>query len=83
MHLLFRQVLLCIDGRYRALGNAYGAINALVWVDGEEVGALPKAVDGTDVNAIGVLALDTGFGNDVCHKQRRDRVSCKANILSA
>ena len=51
----------------RALGDAHGAVDALVRVDRQEVRALAEAVDRTHVHAIGVLAADAGFENDVGH----------------
>ena len=61
-HVLFRD-----DGIDRALGNADRAVDAFVRIDGEEIRALTEAVNGADINAIGVLAADAGFGNDVGH----------------
>jgi hypothetical protein len=65
--LVCRHVFFSIDGRHGALWDAHGAVNALVWVNGEEVGAFAEAIYGANVYAIGVLTTDTGFGNDVCH----------------
>jgi hypothetical protein len=56
-----------VDGAYRALRNTHRAVDALVWVDGEEVRAFAEAVDGTNVHTVGVLTLDTGFGDYVRH----------------
>jgi hypothetical protein len=36
-------------------------------MDHEEVGALVETVDGADLYAIGVFAVDTGFCDDVWH----------------
>src|SRR6478735_8705511 len=60
-------VFLGNDGVDRALGDADGAVDALVGVDGEEVGPLTEAIDGADVDAVGVLAADAGFEDDVGH----------------
>jgi hypothetical protein len=27
-----------------------------------------KAIDGTDIDAVGVFALDAAFGDDMCHR---------------
>jgi hypothetical protein len=61
VELVARHVFLGQDGVDRALGDADGAVDALVGVDGEEVGALAEAVDGADIDAVGVLAADAGF----------------------
>jgi hypothetical protein len=65
--LAFWHVFFCVDGVHRALRDAHRTVDALVWVDGEEVGALAEAVDGTNVHTVGVLTLDTGFGDYVRH----------------
>src|SRR5688572_5832494 len=51
----------------RALGLAHAAVDALVGVDDEHVGALVEAVDRADLDAVHVLALDAVFGHDVSH----------------
>ena len=68
MSLILRQVVLGIDRVDRALGNAQGAVYALVWIDHQAVRPLIKAVHGADLNTVGVLALNTGFGNYVGHE---------------
>ena len=35
-----------------------------------KVGPFAKTIHWADVDAIGVLAVDTGFGNDVCHGRK-------------
>jgi hypothetical protein len=61
------QVFFGKDGVDWALGNAHGAVDALIGVDGQEVGAFAKAIHGANVHTVGVFALDTGFGNNVGH----------------
>src|SRR6266850_144627 len=51
----------------RALGLADPAVDALVGVDHQHVLALVEAVDGADLDAVHVLALDAVFGDDVGH----------------
>ena len=65
--LAFGHIFFGVDGVHRALRDAHRAVDALVWVDGEEVGAFAEAVDGTNVHTVGVLTLDTGFGDYVRH----------------
>ena len=65
--LVGRQVFLGIDGVDGALGDAHGAVDALIGVDGQEVGAFAEAVHWANVHTVGVFALDTGFGNNVGH----------------
>ena len=60
-------VFLGNDGVDRALGDADGAVDALVGVDGQEVRAFTEAVDRADVDAVGVLAADARFEDDVGH----------------
>jgi hypothetical protein len=61
------QVFFGINGVDRALGDAHGAVDALIGVDGQEVGAFAEAVHRANVHTVGVFALDTGFGNNVGH----------------
>src|SRR5947207_183051 len=55
------------DGIGRALGLADAAVDALVGMDHQHVVALVEAVDGADLHAVHVLALDAVFGDDVSH----------------
>ena len=61
------QLLLGEDRLHRALGLAQRAVDALLRVDGEKVRTFVKAVDGADLDAIHVLALDAVFGDDEGH----------------
>jgi hypothetical protein len=61
------QVFFCIDGIDGAFGNAHSAVDALIGVNGQKVGAFAEAVHGADVHAVGVFAADTGFRNNVGH----------------
>jgi hypothetical protein len=65
--LVRRQIFLGIDRVDGAFGNAHGAIDALIGIDGQEVRAFAEAVHRANVHAVGVLALDTGFGNNMGH----------------
>src|SRR5487761_2248408 len=69
--LLVRNIVLGEDRLDRALRNAERAIDALVGIDDEEVGALAEAIDGAYVDAVGVLAADAAFGDDVGHDSER------------
>src|SRR5690242_15784803 len=51
----------------RAFRLADAAIDAFVGMNDEHVLALVEAIDGADFDAIHVLALDAGFGDDVGH----------------
>jgi hypothetical protein len=65
-------IFFCVDRIDRTFGNADGAVNALIGVDGQEVGAFAEAVHGANVDAIGVFAFDTGFGDGMCHVEYFD-----------
>jgi hypothetical protein len=60
-------VFLGQDGVDRALGDAHRAVDALVGIDGQEIRALAEAIDRANIDAIGVLAADARFGDDVGH----------------
>src|SRR4029077_18799927 len=65
---------LCIrlDGLGRAFRLANTAINALVGMNDEHIFALVEAIDGTHLDAIGVLALNAVFGDDISHRKLRN-----------
>src|SRR5687768_3572122 len=69
--LVRRHVVLGEDRLDRALGDAQRAVDALVGIDHQEIGALAEAVDGADVDAVGVLAPDARLGDDVSHERER------------
>src|SRR5581483_3944405 len=56
-----------LDRVDRALRLAHPAVDALVGVDDEHILTLVEAIDGTDLDAIGVLALDAVLVDDVGH----------------
>src|SRR6266700_6577523 len=67
--LLLGHVFLGQDRVHRALGDAHGAIEAFIRVDHQHVRPLVEAVDGADIDAVGVLALDAALGDDVSHRE--------------
>jgi hypothetical protein len=75
--LIVGHVFLGEDRIHRALGDADGAVDALVWVDDQKVWPFAKAVDGADVHAIGEATFDAGFCDDVCHGD----VACAKSII--
>src|SRR5437660_3975840 len=66
--LLLGQVFLGYDCVHRAFGDAHGAIDALIRIDHQHIRALVDAIDGADVDAVGVFALDAAFRDDVGHR---------------
>src|SRR6266496_3002405 len=58
----------CIDRVHRTLGDAHRAIDAFVRVDHQHVRPLVEAIDGADIDAVGVFALDAAFHDDVGHR---------------
>jgi hypothetical protein len=61
-NIFFRQY--CID---RAFGNANCTVDAFIGIDDQKIGAFTKAIDGANIDAIRVLALDAFFSDDVGH----------------
>src|SRR6185503_10526528 len=53
----------------RAFRLAHTAVDALVRMDHEHVLTLEETVHGADFDAVHVLALDAGFGDDVGHRR--------------
>jgi len=56
-----------IDRAHWTLWHADRAIDAFIRIDHQEIRAGVEAVHGADSDAVGVFALDAGFGNDVRH----------------
>jgi len=67
IHLILGYIVFGKNRLDRAFSHAKGAINAFSGVDHQKIRALAEAIHGTDIHAIGVFALDAGFGNDVGH----------------
>src|SRR5690348_6609287 len=65
--LIVRHVVFGKDRLDGTFGDAQRAVDALVGIDDQEVRPFAKAIDGTDVHAVGVLATDTALGDDVGH----------------
>src|SRR5690606_34168647 len=51
----------------RAFWHTDRAVDAFVGVDHQEVRAFPEAIHRAYIDAVGVFAFDTVFGNDVSH----------------
>src|SRR5437870_7250750 len=66
----------------RALGLADAAVDAFVRMDHQHVVALVEAVDGADLHAVHVLALDAVFGDDVSPLFFVDRCTVSGSGLS-
>src|SRR3990167_3165121 len=60
-------LVLRVNGIGGAFRLAQGAVDALVWVDDQEIGAFVEAVNRAYFNAVGVFALDAVFGNNKGH----------------
>src|SRR4029453_6688736 len=71
LRLIGRDVVLREDRLHRALGHAQRAVDALIRIDDQEVRPFAEAIDRADVDAVGILAADAGFGDDVSHWLRR------------
>ena len=65
--LIARNIIFSINGIYWALWDAYCAVNALVRINDQKIGTFAEAVDWANIDAVGVFAADTGFGNNVSH----------------
>jgi len=57
-----------LDSLGGPLGFANATVDALVRMNDEHVFAFVEAINRTDFDAIGVLALDTVFGDDISHR---------------
>ena len=65
--LVIRHIFFGIDGIDGAFRDADRTVNAFIGVNHQKVGALLEAVDRADIDAVGVAALDAGFGDNVGH----------------
>src|SRR5579864_3367866 len=61
-----------LDRVGRALRLAHAAIDAFVRMDDQHVLALVEAIHGAYLDAVGIFALDAGFGDDVSHPGLRN-----------
>ncbi|GCC47638.1 hypothetical protein chiPu_0031496, partial [Chiloscyllium punctatum] len=61
-----------LDGVGRTFRLAYAAIDAFVRMDDQHVLALVEAIDGADLDAVGIFTLDAGFSDDVGHPKLRN-----------
>ena len=61
-------VVLCKNRFDRAFRDAQGAIDTLIRVDDEHIGPLAETIDRTNVDAVGIFALDARFSDDVSHE---------------
>ena len=57
-----------LDGVHWAFRLAHPAIDALVGVDHQHIGALIEAIHGANFNAVGIFAFDAYFGDDISHR---------------
>jgi hypothetical protein len=67
---LFGKLVFRIDGFHRTDRNARVTVDALLGLNREEVRAFVEAIYGANLDAIGVLAVDAGLGNDVRHTEK-------------
>ena len=79
-------IVLGINGIDGALWNANRAIDALIGIDYQEIGAFAKAVYWANIHAVSVFAAYAGFGNDVSHGDFKVKAvqppGCKTSILA-
>ena len=65
---LFGDIVFVEDGFDRSLGNAGLTIDAFVRMDIEDLFTLVEALDRANDDAVGVLASEARFANDVGHE---------------
>ena len=66
----FLRYIVFMENRFhRTLGNARFTVDAFIRMDVKHFFAFVKALHRADDNAIRVLAVKTGFGNDVGHDE--------------
>jgi hypothetical protein len=65
--LVIRHIFFSVDGIDGALRDADRTVNALIGIDDQKIRSFTEAVDRADIDAVGVAALDAGFGDNVGH----------------
>ena len=65
--LSFGDLIFCEDCAYGTLRLTEGAVDALIWVDHEEVGAFIETVYRTNLYTVCVFALDAVVADDKGH----------------
>ena len=63
----FGDLVFCKDRAYGALRLTESAVNALVWMDHQEVGAFIETVYRTNLDTVCVFALDAVVADDKGH----------------
>ena len=62
-----RDIFLRENGLDRAFGDAGAAVDTDFRVDDEHLGFFMETIDRADGDAVGVLAFDAGFANNMGH----------------
>ncbi len=62
-----RRIGVSVNGVDRALWNTHRAVNALVGVNHQEVGAFLETIDRANINAVGIFAFDAGISYYMGH----------------
>ena len=65
--LILGYVLFGVNRRFRAFRNADGAVDALIGIDHKKIRTFPEAIHRADVHAVGTLAADAGFADNMRH----------------
>ncbi len=63
--LVIRHIFFSVDGIDGALRDADRTVNAFIGIDDQKIWTFAEAVDRADIDAVGVAALDAGFGDNV------------------
>ena len=83
VRVILRHIIVGKDCFYRTLWNARVAINAGVGIDVQTVGQFMKSFHWTHRRAIGVLAINTRFNNNVRHSGMTPFNECKCLLSIA
>jgi hypothetical protein len=61
------QVFVSVNGVDRAFRYAHRAVNAAIRINSQKIRAFNKAINGANVNTVGVFAADAAFSHNVGH----------------
>jgi hypothetical protein len=80
--LVFGQLVFRVNGVHRAFGFAQGAVDTLVWVDHQEVGAFVEAVNRAYFYAVGMFAFNAVFTHNKCHFCKPRKLGAQGAVFS-
>ena len=74
-----RQIDIVIDRIDRTLRHAHRTIDAELGIDDQKIGAFAETIHRTNIDTIGMFAVQAGCGDDKGHRWRNQEVNVSRN----